>query len=285
MQRRPSKPFLLVNRRHSCHFPFHFSFHFHINPLRLHLPVPSLRIHQPHPLSTLVNPTPQHLGHDDDVVAHLDALLRHEPAFHPPRSPFAMSQAAVGLDELLPAIVVVTVRIITGCGMALHKGVGDDGVFEAAGHEMVGAGHGRVGGGGESDVEGDVDVRGQRDGVEGGDEEADRLGEWLVGGVLFFDCWRGLDALGFRRGGGCFLFISELAAKGTGCDHGEGMRRGTHQVSDMSRDCRPSGFVSDRLTVFETEGGGAMYTCSPLKKSVPTEDCSRVFGVQAHLGA
>ena len=132
---------------------------------------------------------------------------------------------------------------------ALDKGGGDRGVFEAAGYEPVGAPHDRVRVRGEADVEGDVDVRGRRHGVEGGDEEAGHLGGLLFGAVLF-DCWCGLDALGFRRGGGWFPSGSVLFGRVTGYDDGEGVRRGPHQVSDMRSDCRSSGSVSDRLTGF-----------------------------------
>ena len=150
--------------------------------------------------------------------------------------------------------------------MAFRKGVGDHGVFEAAGREPEGAPQGRVRGRGEPDVEGDVDVRGQRDGVERGEEEAGhRAEEWLVRGVRFDCCWRGLGALGFRRGGGWFLFVSVLSARGTGRDHGERMRRGTHQVSDMSRDCRSSWSVSDRLTGFG-KGGEGYIQSAPLEE-------------------
>ena len=143
--------------------------------------------------------------------------------------------------------------------MALYKGVGYQGVFEAAGHEPVGNFHEGVSGRGESDVEGDVDVRGYRHGVERGDEEAGHLGEWWVRAVVF-DCWCGLDALGFRQGGGGFLFVTVLVGDKTGCDDGEGMRRGAHQVSDMNRDCRSSGFVSDGSTGFKKGGNNIHWT-------------------------
>ena len=151
MRRWPSKPFLYVL--------------FHTVNRRLHLPVRSFGIDQPGPLSAPVTPAGQDLAHDNDVVPYLDALLLHEPAVHPPRSTHAWFQLAVSRDEPLPA-VFVRLRLISGRVAALHKGVGDHGVFDAAGREPVVALDARVRGGGESDVEGDVDVRGQRHGVE-----------------------------------------------------------------------------------------------------------------------
>ena len=120
--------------------------------------------------------------------------------------------------------------------MTLDKGVGDRGIFQPAGHEAVGVFHGRIGGRGQADVKGDVDVGGQRDSVEGGDEEAGHLGERLVGAAVLVECWCGVDGIGFRRGGGWFLFVKVLTGNGTGGDDGEGVGRGTHQVLDVSGD-------------------------------------------------
>ena len=86
----------------------------------------------------------------------------------------------------------VSVRI-PGYVSALHKGIGDPGISQAAGSESARGSDGGVSARGKFDVEGDVGFRSQRHGVERGDEEARNLGRLVR--VVFLDCSSGFDVL------------------------------------------------------------------------------------------
>lgn len=196
------------------------------------LPVTAFGINQPYTLSALVAPTLHNLRHDDHVVSHLHALFSQKPASHPPRSAHALLQATVHLDQTMPNALSIR---ISPRDSALHEGIGDPGIFEAAGGEFAGGFDGEVSTRGEFDVEGDVRFGGQRDGIERGDEKARGLGQLVR--VLSLNLWCRSVTLVSQCGRRIVLGLLGWPA---GYDDGERIRRGAHQVSYMSREVAPS---------------------------------------------
>lgn len=166
------------------------------------------------------------------MVSHLDTLISRKPASHPPRSALARLQTPIVLYPTMPKIVLAN---NTRPELALHKGVGDSGIVEAAGGEFFGGYDGGVSTRGESDVERDVGFGSQSHGIEGGDEKACEFGR-LVQRILLA-LWCRFVVLVSQRG---ICIVLRWSGWQTGCDYSERVGRGAHQVSNVGGEVAPS---------------------------------------------